>query len=230
MQTGRGDKEEEGVGLLDHEEGRVRDADEAHPLRRADEAEQRKDAAKHEEAHDKLGRERARTAAGAAAAAAGTADGVQDGCGNRVQAVHEHTGHRAAAQSLTQNTTTEEKKKTSRKERETNALDWRVVEDEEESEEEKTEGGNQRTRETASQLAEPRVGLLDLLELLLRGVLLDVCLQHTDVSTHKHNTQQQKGRAGENKRKVSQICSGVLPWIMDATVRQRTSTSGLMSR
>ena len=122
------------------------------------------------------------------------------------------------------------KKKTSRKERETNALDWRVVEDEEESEEEKTEGGNQRTRETASQLAEPRVGLLDLLELLLRGVLLDVCLQHTDVSTHKHNTQQQKGRAGENKRKVSQICSGVLPWIMDATVRQRTSTSGLMSR
>lgn len=122
------------------------------------------------------------------------------------------------------------RKKTSRKEKETNALDWRVVEDEEESEEEKTEGGNQRTRETASQLAEPRVGLLDLLELLLRGVLLDVCLQHTDVSTHKHNTQQQKGRAGENKRKVSQICSGVLPWIMDATVRQRTSTSGLMSR
>lgn len=112
-QTGRGDKEEEGVGLLDHEEGRVGDADKAHPLRGADEAEERKDAAEHEEAHHKLGRERGRTAAGAAAGTAAVG-GVQDGCGNRVQAVQEHTGHRAAAQSLTQNRA----EKTTRRKRE----------------------------------------------------------------------------------------------------------------
>ena len=100
-QTSRSDKEEEGIRLLDHEEGGVGDADEAHPLRGADEAEERKDAAEHEEAHDKLGRERAR----AAAAAAGVGAAVEEGRSERVQTVREQTGHRAAAHSLSKKTT-----------------------------------------------------------------------------------------------------------------------------